>query len=137
MSQHGQEKRAASNGLAPQSLWSGKIYSGGWRAATGGVLAVTDKSSGETLGEIGLASADDVERAAVLAHEAQRAWAAIPGPHRGDIVRKASLLIAEHADEIATQIVRETGSIRPKGRMEGILTAREILEAATLATQPT
>lgn len=128
----------ASTGLAPPSLWTGKIYSGGWRAAAGGgVLAVTDKSSGEKLGEIGLASAQDVVSAAVLARESQRSWAALPGPHRGDIVRKASLLIAEHADEIAAQIVRETGSIRPKGRMEGILTAREILEAATLATQPT
>jgi benzaldehyde dehydrogenase (NAD) len=126
-----------STGLASPDVWSGKIYSKGWRNADGGVLAVTDKSTGERLGEMGRASAADVAGAALIAHEAQRAWAALPGPHRGDIVRKASQLVVQYADEIAAQIVRETGSIRPKGRAEAALTAREILEAASLSSQPT
>jgi benzaldehyde dehydrogenase (NAD) len=126
-----------STGLASSDVWSGKIYSKGWRNADGGVLTVTDKSTGERLGEMGRASAADVASAALIAHEAQRAWAALPGPHRGDIVRKASQLVVQHADEISAQIVRETGSIRPKGRAEAALTAREILEAASLASQPT
>src|SRR6266403_5925501 len=124
-------------GLAQPSVWSGNIYSDGWRSAEGGALNVTDKSTGERLGEIGRASAKDVASAALIARESQRAWAALPGPHRGDIVRKASQLVMEYADEIAAQIVRETGSIRPKGRAEAALTAREILEAASLASQPT
>ena len=127
----------ASTGLAPSSVWSGKIYSKGWRSAEGGTLSVTDKSTGERLGEMGRASANDVAGAARIAHEVQRAWAALPGPHRGDIVRKASQLVLEYAEEIAAQIVRETGSIRPKGRAETALTAREILEAAALSSQPT
>jgi hypothetical protein len=122
----------ASTGLAPSSVWSGKIYSNGWRSSDAGSLGVTDKSTGEHLGEIGRASANGVASAALIAREAQRAWAALPGPHRGDIVRKASQLVLQHADEIAAQIVRETGSIRPKGRAEAALTAREILEAASL-----
>lgn len=126
-----------STGLAPMSLWSGKLYSGGWRQAQSGTLTVTDKASGERLGEIGRASVEDVASAALIAHESQRTWAALPGPHRGDIVRKAAQLVQEHAAEIAAQIVRETGSIRPKGRAEAALTAREILEAASLASQPT
>src|SRR5258708_9358865 len=127
----------AKTGLAQSSVWNGKIYSSGWRSAEGGALTVADKSTGERLGEIGRASANDVASAALIAHESQRAWAALPGPHRGDIVRKASLLVVDYADEIAAQIVRETGSIRPKGRAEAALTAREILEAASLASQPT
>ena len=126
----------ASTGLAQSSVWNGKIYSEGWRSAEGGVLTVTDKSTGEHLGEIGRASANDVASAALIAYESQRAWAALPGPHRGDIVRKASQLVVDYADEIAAQIVRETGSIRPKGRAEAALTAREILEAASLASPP-
>src|SRR6266403_4868057 len=124
-------------GLAQPSVWSGNIYSDGWRSGEGGALTVTDKSTGERLGEIGRASAKDVASAALIARESQRAWAALPGPHRGDIVRKASQLVLEYADEIAAQIVRETGSIRAKGRAEAALTAREILEAASLASQPT
>ncbi len=127
----------ASTGLAESSVWNGKIYSNGWRSAEGGVLTVTDKSTGERLGEIGRASVKDVASAALIAHESQSAWAALPGPHRGDIVRKASQLVLQYADEIGAQIVRETGSIRPKGRAEAALTAREILEAAALASQPT
>ena len=123
--------------LAPASIWQGNIYSGEWRAAGGGTLRVTDKATGELLGEVGQASPKDVANAAAAARDAQRAWSAIPGPHRGDIVRKASQLVTEHAEQIATQIVRETGSIRAKGRAEVMLTAREILEAATLASQPT
>jgi benzaldehyde dehydrogenase (NAD) len=127
----------ASTGLAPSSVWNGKLYSNGWRRAEGGALTVADKSTGERLGEIGRASVKDVASAASIARESQRAWAALPGPHRGDIVRKAAQLVVEYADEIAAQIVRETGSIRPKGRAEAALTAREILEAASLASQPT
>ena len=43
-------------GLAQSSVWSGKVYSDGWRSAEGGALTVTDKSTGERLGEIGRAS---------------------------------------------------------------------------------
>ncbi|MGH7105842.1 MAG: aldehyde dehydrogenase family protein [Acetobacteraceae bacterium] len=127
----------ADTGLAPPSVWSGKLYSDGWRHGQGGTLAVTDKASGERLGEIGRASVKDVANAAAIAHESQRSWAALPGPHRGDIVRKAAQLVLDHTAEIAAQIVRETGSIRPKGRAEAALTAREVLEAAALASQPT
>lgn len=127
----------AHTGLAPRSVWQGKLYSNGWRGCDDGTLTVVDKASGELLGEIGRASGQDVASAALAAHEAQRAWAELPAPHRGDIVRKASQLVTEYADEIAAQIVRETGSILPKGRAEAALTAREILEAAGLASQPT
>jgi len=122
--------------LAPTDLWLRKLYSGGWRDAGAGTLTVTDKSTGQELGVIGRASAQDVANAATAARAAQPAWRALPGPHRGDIVRKASLLVTEHAEEIAAQIVRETGSIRAKGRAEVMLTAREIVEAAALASQP-
>jgi acyl-CoA reductase-like NAD-dependent aldehyde dehydrogenase len=60
--------------LVPASLWQDKIYSGGWREGRGGVLEVTDKSSGESLGRTGLASPDDVASAVAQAKEAQKAW---------------------------------------------------------------
>src|SRR5258707_14411106 len=123
----------AKTGLAQLSVWNGKIYSSGWRSAEGGALTVADKSTGERLGEIGRASVKDVAGAALIAHESQRAWAALPGPHRGDIVRKASQLVLEYADEIGAQIVRETGSIPPKGRAATTLPARQVLEAARIA----
>src|SRR5260221_6692608 len=122
----------ASTGLAESSVWNGKIYSNGWRSAEGGVLTVTDKSTGERLGEIGRASVKDVASAALIAHESQSAWAALPGPHRADIVRKASQLVVEYADALGAQIVRETGSIRGKGRAGAALTGRQSSASAAL-----
>ncbi|MCU1477562.1 MAG: benzaldehyde dehydrogenase [Subtercola sp.] len=122
--------------LAPASLWDGKIYSTGWKQPGNGTIDVTDKSTGESIGSIGVASTEDVEAAAIDAREAQAAWALVPGPLRGDIMREFSRLVVEHADEIATQIVRETGSIRPKAEWEVFMTARESLEAANLGSEP-
>ena len=95
-----------------------------------------EKATGAKLGEIGIASAEDVSAAAATAREAQKDWARLPGPKRGDVLREFSRLLLAHADEIADQLVRETGSIRPKAQWEVQITAREFLEAAALGSQP-
>ncbi|MFD3589472.1 benzaldehyde dehydrogenase [Streptomyces sp. NPDC058683] len=122
--------------LAPEEMWSGKIFSHGWQQPGQGTVTVTEKATGESLGEVGVASAFDVASAAAAARQAQAAWADLPGPARGDIIRNFSRLVLEHADEIAEQIVRETGSIGPKGQWEVHMTAREALEAAHLGSAP-
>lgn len=122
--------------LAPQDAWNGKIYSNGWQQPGQGTLDVTEKATGESLGTIGVASPSDVTAAAAAAREAQAKWAEVPGPLRGDVLRKFSNLVTENADEIAQQIVRETGSITPKGYWEVTMTARESLEAANLGSEP-
>ena len=65
-----------------------RIFSAGWQTALGGTIAVTDKATGETLFESGLANAADVAAAAQGARAAQAAWAATPGPLRADVLRK-------------------------------------------------
>jgi benzaldehyde dehydrogenase (NAD) len=122
--------------LAPEDVWSGKIFSNGWQQPGQGTLAITEKATGESLGEIGVASSSDVAAAAAAARQAQVEWAKVPGPARGDILRNFSRLVMEHADEIAEQIVRETGSIGPKGQWEVHMTSREALEAANLGSEP-
>src|SRR5579864_640189 len=123
--------------LAPADVWRNKIYSGGWKTGGAGTIPVTEKATGAEIGSIGCASAADVSAAAAIAADAQRAWAATPGPQRGDVLREVARLLQVHADEIARQIIRETGSIRPKGHLEVKLAIREILEGAALASQPT
>jgi benzaldehyde dehydrogenase (NAD) len=122
--------------LAPSTLWSGRIYSDGWVEPGLGTEAVLEKATGAELGRIGFASASDVAQAAISSKAAQISWSALPAPQRGDVIRRFSQLVLEHGDEIAEMIVRETGSIRPKGRWEVHMTAREVLEAAALASQP-
>jgi benzaldehyde dehydrogenase (NAD) len=60
----------------------------------------------------------------------------VPGPKRGDVLREFSRLLLAHSDEIADQIIRETGSIRAKAQWEVQMAAREFLEAAALGSQP-
>src|SRR2546430_5743607 len=50
-----------------QGLWNGKIFDGQWRDASGGTQNVLEKATGTTLATIGIASADDVARAAAPA----------------------------------------------------------------------
>ncbi|MDB5783490.1 benzaldehyde dehydrogenase [Caballeronia mineralivorans] len=122
--------------LTPTDIWSAKIYSNGWRDPGLGTEEVTEKATGATLGEIGIASPEDVSVAAATAREAQKEWAKTPGPRRGDVLREFSRLMLVHADELADQIVRETGSIRAKAQWEVHMSAREILEAGALGSQP-
>ncbi|WP_218002833.1 aldehyde dehydrogenase family protein [Paraburkholderia oxyphila] len=123
--------------LMSAAVWRNRIYSGGWKAGGAGTIQVTEKATGEAMGSIGCASATDVSAAAAIAADAQRVWAAMPGPQRGDILREVARLLQVYAKDITLQIVRETGAIRPKGQLEVKLTIREILEAAALASQPT
>jgi benzaldehyde dehydrogenase (NAD) len=122
--------------LTPTEVWSGKIYSNGWKKPGLGTADVTEKATGAKLGEIGIASPEDVSAAAATARQAQKSWAKVPGPKRGDVLREFSRLLLAHSDEIADQIVRETGSIRAKAQWEVQMTAREFLEAAALGSQP-
>jgi benzaldehyde dehydrogenase (NAD) len=119
-----------------KAVWEANIYSGTWSPGGGEGVDVTDKGSGALIGRIGTASAEDIDRAVDRGRAAQHQWAATPGPLRGDVLRKAADVIRARADEIAAQIVRETGSIRAKGAVEVRMTAREITEAAALGSQP-
>jgi benzaldehyde dehydrogenase (NAD) len=122
--------------LTPTEVWNAKIYSTGWRKPGLGTADVTDKATGVKLGEVGIASAEDVSAAAAAARQAQKDWAKLPGPKRGDVLREFSRLLLEHSEEIANQLVRETGAIRAKAQWEVRITAREFTEAAALGSQP-
>src|ERR1700751_5772128 len=97
--------------LAPADVWRNRIYSGGWKTGGAGTIPVTEKATGAEMGSIGCASAahafarspmaTDVPAAAAIATEAQRAWAAAPGPERGDVLREVARLLEVHKEEIA------------------------------------
>ena len=122
--------------FAAGSDWSGRIFSNGWKKGGLGVVTVTEKATGFEIEEVGLASEEDVTAAAIAARAAQKQWALVPAPKRGDIIREFVRLMLEHADDLAELIVRETGSIAAKGQWEVHMTARELLEAAALGSQP-
>ncbi|MZE69393.1 aldehyde dehydrogenase family protein, partial [Streptomyces sp. SID5789] len=61
--------------LLDSDVWGRKFYSDGWRDSPV-AHPVTEPATGDRLGAVGLATAEDVGRAATRAAEAQRAWAA-------------------------------------------------------------
>lgn len=122
--------------LPADDAHSGHIYINEWRSGGAGTHPIIDKATGTEIGSTGLASARDVETAAQSAKQAQKAWAATPGPYRGDVLRRFAALLEDNVDAVAELVVRETGSIWLKGRWEVQLSAREFIEAAALASQP-
>jgi acyl-CoA reductase-like NAD-dependent aldehyde dehydrogenase len=73
------------------------------------VLAVIDKFSGETIGEVPLASEADVEAAVTAARAAFEDWSRTPAHRRAAVLRAAADLIARRRDELARTIAREAG----------------------------
>ncbi|MGY0489270.1 aldehyde dehydrogenase family protein [Streptomyces sp. WG-D5] len=122
--------------LLDNPVWHERIHLDGWTAGGGGTTPVVEPATGQRLGAIGSATADDVTRAAARAAEAQREWARTPPAERAAVLRRAGDLFAEHAEEIKDWIVREAGSTRPKAAVETDFAAAECYEDAALPAHP-
>jgi benzaldehyde dehydrogenase (NAD) len=125
--------------LEQRAAWDGKIFlDGEFRTPDGGgTLTVLDKAAQEPIGTVGVASAADLDAAVAAAKAAQPGWAAEPYDVRAGILRAAAGELQRRADEIATLIVRETGSIRGKAEYEVGGAANELFEAAGLTSRAT
>jgi len=122
--------------LMDARIWTGKIFNGDWITPTGGEYSVFEPATGATLGVVGRASPEDVQRAADRAVEAQKQWASAPFDERARVIRRAGQLWEEHAAEVQQWIIRESGSTAPKAGFELHVAANESYEAAAIATQP-
>ncbi len=114
------------------------IFIGGsWATRVGGAPpTVIEPATGDSLGQVGLADADDVARAAEVAAEAQRAWAATPHAERAAVLRRAAALWTEHAEEISWWNVREVGAIPGLAGFAVHVAEQECYEAAALPSRP-
>jgi benzaldehyde dehydrogenase (NAD) len=121
--------------LLGESLWQGRLYSGGWVAGHGGDAPVREPATGEVIGHIGIAAPEDVATATTRGAAAQIEWAALPHIERAAVLRRAGALFERHAAEIEGWIVRESGSIPPKAGVETHVAAQECYEAAGLPSR--
>jgi benzaldehyde dehydrogenase (NAD) len=121
--------------LMDESAWRGKIYSDGWVFGGGGDAPVREPATGTELGRIGIATPDDVVRAARIAAAAQPAWAAAPHGERAAVMRRAAEIWAANAADIEWWVVRESGKIIPATQFETHLVTSELYEAATLPSR--
>ncbi|WP_285508982.1 benzaldehyde dehydrogenase [Actinokineospora sp. NBRC 105648] len=123
-------------GLLDGGAWLGKVWTGVWTDGAGGTYTAVEPATGQSLGEVGKATPEDVHAAATRAVVARREWAAAPFEERAAVLRRAGDLLVEHGEEIKDWLSRESGAIRPFGQFQVHTSAQECYEAAALPSHP-
>ncbi len=84
---------------------------GAWvEAAEGGTfLNHNPADNDDIIGVFPQSGAEDVDRAARVAAAAYREWRLMPAPKRGDILRKAGLILERRKEDLARAMTREMG----------------------------
>ena len=126
----------SNSSIMNETLWHGKLRLDGWTQGGGDLFEVTDKASGDSLSQLCSATTDDVIKASGIARTTQADWYATPYEERAAIFRKASALIEEHSDELASWLMRETGCIRPKADVELKMAAGILNASAAMLGEP-
>jgi len=77
-------------------------YGGAWhRSSSEATIGVENPATGEPLGEVAAAGAQDVERVVSAAREAFPLWRDTPVQERARLIRTASAILREHVEELA------------------------------------
>jgi betaine-aldehyde dehydrogenase len=80
----------------------GLFYGGAWhQPKSGRMIEVFSPATGESLGSVADAGPDDVEAAVAAAYNAFPAWRDTTVARRAEILRDATALVREHAEELA------------------------------------
>jgi benzaldehyde dehydrogenase (NAD) len=112
------------------------VIDGEFVRSKGGESPVTDKATGEVLGDAATATAAEVERAVAGAVAAQRDWYAIPaasGPRSCDA---AGTVLQREAARFKDVLIREGGATGPRADGEIAASVIEFYQTTELATTP-
>jgi benzaldehyde dehydrogenase (NAD) len=125
---------AASDDLLAGDVWSGRIFSSGWRAGLRSET-ISDLWSGRSLGEVGVAGPADVGETCAKARAAQVDWAAAGPEVRARVLRAAAGRLEAHAADVAEWLVLEGGASRAKAAYEVGVTVQAFFDAAAMTYQ--
>ncbi|MDG3442768.1 benzaldehyde dehydrogenase [Nitrospirillum amazonense] len=114
----------------------GRIFTGAWVAARGGVIEVTEPATGRLLTLVGRANPADVRAAAQVARAAQPAWAALPAAARARVVEDAARVMGAMGDAVVRWLMREGGSAGGKAQVEHEHALGFLRHAAAMALEP-
>jgi benzaldehyde dehydrogenase (NAD) len=120
---------------APATTWLDAFLQD-WRPGTGEARDVREPATGLHLLTLPGSTTDDVARAAAIAAQAQPGWAETNHVERARILRRAAEIYEAHRDEFGSWTQRETGAVHGKMHHEQNFTVQEILNAATMPSQP-
>lgn len=116
--------------LGIQAEHSG-VFAGRWLDASGAPLVVSrNPANGQVLGAAHCASRGQYDACVDAALEAQRAWAALPAPQRGEIVRQIGERLRQVKQDLGLLVTLETGKILSEGEGE----VQEMIDMCDFAT---
>jgi len=103
-----------------------RVFIGGeWRPATGGVLPLLDPSSGEPIGEIAAAQADDIDAAVAAARSALTGpWGKLTAAERGRLLSSIGHAVAKEVDSLARLEAMDVGKPLKQARADALALAR-------------
>lgn len=80
-------------------------------SSTGQTLAVENPSTGEKLGVVAAAAADDIDRAVKSAKAGFETWKTVPGPAKGRFLLKLADLVERDAQDLASLEAVDSGTL--------------------------
>jgi acyl-CoA reductase-like NAD-dependent aldehyde dehydrogenase len=87
-----------------------------------------DPATGEEVGRVAVATADDVARATKRARAAQGAWGALSYAERGRVALRARALVLDEMDAIADLISRESGKPSAEALMMELVPTLDLMQ---------
>ena len=103
--------------ILAKEIWNQKLFNGAWQSAQQ-TYSVVEVATGQVLGEIGYASAQNVVEAAQQAKIVQQQWWALSYQERQAVFERAAALLTEHQAEVIAWLVKESGSLQLKAGFE-------------------
>jgi delta 1-pyrroline-5-carboxylate dehydrogenase len=127
-------------GISTKSVNAGQ-YHGAWSNGSGEVHKAISPINNQTLAEVQFATERDFAAIVKAMDDAKPAWAALPMPRRGEIVRQIGDKLRKHKNDLGALVSLEMGKILSEGRgevQEAIdicdLAGREALHCTALRT---
>ena len=102
-------------GLQPENPGA---YAGEWLETGGGQLSSVNPATGATIASVREATAKDYAKVSAAAHEAFLRWRQVPGPQRGEYVRRIGGVFRDHKEALGQLVTMEMGKIIEEGRGE-------------------
>jgi succinate-semialdehyde dehydrogenase/glutarate-semialdehyde dehydrogenase len=100
---------------------------GNWVKPSGKSQDVINPANSKTIGELGLASKGDLDKALAAVDKGFKTWRKVSAYERGKILRKAADLVRARADEIAKVLTQEQGKVLTEAKLE-LISAADIID---------
>lgn len=100
---------------------------GNWVKPSGKSQDVVNPANSRAIGELGLASKGDLDKALAAVDKGFKTWRKVSAYERGKILRKAADLLRSRVEEIAKVLTQEQGKVIAEARLE-LVSAADIID---------